>query len=200
MGKHPPRPSCRPPRHPPPFWAEFQCAPSPGPGSEAPGLRAGRAGVNSGGTGWAPSTCRCRRRGWEGRGKREPPGRRERSSLAGAARRARRDGARGGPSGLGNSHPGRARARGPAHLESQRRGGACAERQRRLVAQLGALGGARGAPAGTRSTGGEGGPAARSWIGAGGGGCTSGPEGAGSVLGGSAGPGAAGVWSMGQRA
>ena len=98
-------------------------------------MRAGRGGVNSGGTGWAHSTCRRRRRRWwEGRGSgsrlgaRSAPVWREAARVAaaglGAARGvrqgARRDGA-GGAIWPGELALGRARARVPNTSGRERR-------------------------------------------------------------------------------
>lgn len=84
--------------------------------SQVPWLRAGRGGVNSGGTDWAHGTCRRRRRQWEGRGSGSRLGARSAPVWRGAARgaggrgsvwpgasaRGRAATGREGPSGLGN--------------------------------------------------------------------------------------------------
>lgn len=143
--------------------------PHPAPSSWVPRLRAGRGGVNSGGTGWAHCTCRRRRRGWEGRGSGSRLGARSapvwRGAARGAAAGARRG--QGRPPGGAPRRGGRGRlvwgistrderARGsPAHLGESgaagTEGGAerrSAERQSRRAA--GAHRGARGAHLGPR--------------------------------------------------
>ena len=127
------------PRSPPsPFLAELLRPHILPLASWVPGLRAGRGGVNSGGTGWAHSTCRRRRRRrrrrWEGRGSGSRLGARSAPVWRGAARvaaaglgaargvrqGARRDGA-GGAVWSGELVQGRARARVPNTSGRERR-------------------------------------------------------------------------------